>query len=129
MFICTLELRHYIQIQTNQEAEYFIIGQHFLDPGLIIGEEITVHYPEINQELYEVGNPLALKAKVIETETHIYVNKNKRIASIVSNLLKISEETCYKEGVIHLRIYLECEDRDLMVKFSNYIKKYNNIGV
>lgn len=123
MFITTLELRYYL----DSEETYFTVGRYFFNPSFEIDDEMEVHCQERDDELYPTGNNNQLKVKVVGKKTEIYKCGDLLLMQLAKNKFHLdnSVEELMKTGIINLRIFVEAEDRDLMVKISEQIKNNN----
>lgn len=124
MLITTLELRFYL----DSEETYFRIGRYFFNPSFEIGDEMEVYWTETDDELYSTWNHHQLKVKVVDKKTEIYKCDDRQLIQLAKNKFNLNNsiEELMKTGVMNLRIFVEAEDRDLMVKISEKIKKNNS---
>lgn len=124
MLITTLELRFYL----DSEETYFTVGRYFFNPSFEIGDEMEVYWAETDDKLYPTGNHHQLKVKVVDKKTEIYKCDDQQLMELAKNNFHLNNsiEELMKIGVMNLRIFIEAEDRDLMVKISEQIRTSNS---
>ena len=108
MFQCTIELLEPLK-QPDDETRFWTVGKYNFDPGVHEKDVIWVYW-EVWGEVYE------LKVKVVGRKREVHP---------AGNRLKSIGEEAVKEGVFKLRIFVEAEDRDRVIKLSEVIRRNN----
>ncbi|MTF40033.1 hypothetical protein [Cyanobacterium aponinum] len=123
MLITTLELRFYL----DSEDTYFTVGRYFFNPDFEIGDEMEVYWTETDDELCSTWNYHQLKVKVVDKKTEIYKYDDQQLMQLAKTKFHLnnSVEELMNTGVMNLRVFVEAEDRDLMVEISEQIKNNN----
>lgn len=121
MIITTLELRFYI----DSKGEYLTVGRYFFNPNFEIGKEMEVYWPKTNDQLYTTGEYYQIKVKVVDSKTEIYGCDDRQLIDKAKDNFNLnnSVEQLMNTGIINVRVFVEAEDRSLMVKISEQIQK------
>ncbi|MFN6561445.1 MAG: hypothetical protein RMY28_016845 [Nostoc sp. ChiSLP01] len=100
MFECQVELLSLIE--EDGEIIYFLVGRYNFDPGLQIGEEVSINC-EVGGEVFY------LKTRVVERKKEIYP--------------KGSHSRKADESLFLLRIFVEAEDREKLLAIQEFLER------
>ena len=127
MFICTLELLNYI-LPEAEESVYVTVARLLFDPQLEKGDELAINMSELDEYAHYTGNFTSFRVKVINKEKVIYACDDSPLVNEVIkrfHLQEYSTDEIKKSGVMYLRVLLEAEDRDAVLKWSENIRRNN----
>lgn len=104
MFKCRIEVLMNM-LPALDEPDYIRVGEYdFEPPGLQVGQELIICWKVWDK-------PYRLKCKVVGRQTE--------------NYSKGSHETYTDESFFLLRVFVEAEDRDIIVEIKERLKKNN----